>query len=81
MLWYPLKFTFIGFFPGFATNKTELNAVFDIFDKDNKYYMEYSEFIEALKPDRHVSTKNYWVLTESVTTKILIFALNAVPSL
>jgi Ca2+-binding EF-hand superfamily protein len=48
-----------GFFSGFATNKTELNAVFDIFDKDNKYYMQYSEFIEALKPDRHVSTKNY----------------------
>jgi Ca2+-binding EF-hand superfamily protein len=46
-------------FSGFATNKTELNAVFDIFDKDNKYYMQYSEFIEALKPDRHVSTKNY----------------------
>lgn len=45
----------IIFFAGFTTNKTELNAVFDIFDKDNKYYMEYSEFIEALKPDRHVS--------------------------
>ena len=42
---------------GFATNKTELNAVFDIFDKDNKYYMQYSEFIEALKPDRHQKTR------------------------
>ncbi|XP_076088399.1 microtubule-actin cross-linking factor 1, isoforms 6/7-like isoform X5 [Mytilus galloprovincialis] len=42
---------------GFTTNKTELNAVFDIFDKDNKYYMQYSEFIEALKPDRHQKTR------------------------
>ena len=65
------------YFPGFTTNKTELNAVFDIFDKDNKYYMEYSEFIEALKPDRHVSTKRR-VSTESETTKILISVLNAV---
>lgn len=57
MIYSEIYFHFAFIFAGFATNKTELNAVFDIFDKDNKYYMEYSEFIEALKPDRHVSTK------------------------
>lgn len=41
---------------GFPTNRTELNAVFDIFDKSNRNYIEYKDFIEALKPARHVST-------------------------
>ena len=39
----------------FPTNKTELHAVFDIFDPDNRHYIEYKDFIEALKPERHVS--------------------------
>ena len=42
-------------FVEFPTNKTELNAVFDIFDKSNTGMLDYSEFIEALRPDRTVS--------------------------
>lgn len=42
-------------FSGFMTSKRELHVVFDIINKDNKYYMQYNEFIVALKPDRHVS--------------------------
>ncbi|XP_013386319.2 LOW QUALITY PROTEIN: microtubule-actin cross-linking factor 1, isoforms 1/2/3/5-like [Lingula anatina] len=34
----------------FPTTRTELNAVFDIFDRDNKGEIDYREFIEALNP-------------------------------
>ncbi|KAL5005910.1 hypothetical protein ScPMuIL_017068 [Solemya velum] len=37
----------------FPTNRTELNAVFDIFDQSNRGFIEYKDFIEALKPARH----------------------------
>jgi len=40
---------------GFKTNKTELNAVFDIFERENRDFIEYQEFIEAMKKKRHVS--------------------------
>ncbi|CAD5120159.1 DgyrCDS8736 [Dimorphilus gyrociliatus] len=36
----------------FPTNRTELNAVFDIFDRDHSGELDYTEFIEALRPDR-----------------------------
>lgn len=39
----------------FPTNRTELNAVFDIFDRNNTGYIEYKEFVEALRPEKHVS--------------------------
>ncbi|XP_067685972.1 microtubule-actin cross-linking factor 1, isoforms 6/7-like isoform X1 [Haliotis asinina] len=39
----------------FPTNKTELNAVFDIFDRRN--FMEYKEFIDALKPEKNKSAR------------------------
>ncbi|XP_053386476.1 dystonin-like isoform X4 [Mercenaria mercenaria] len=38
---------------GFKTNKTEMNAVFDLFDRENRDFIEYQEFIEAMKPKRH----------------------------
>lgn len=34
----------------FPTNKAELNAVFNIFDRDNSGSINYREFIEALRP-------------------------------
>uniref|UniRef100_A0A0L8H113 GAR domain-containing protein n=1 Tax=Octopus bimaculoides TaxID=37653 RepID=A0A0L8H113_OCTBM len=37
----------------FPTNKTELNAVFDIFDPNHTGKIVYRNFIAALKPDRH----------------------------
>ena len=46
---------FLLIFVGFKSNKTELNAVFDIFDRGNRDFIEYQEFIEAMKPKRHVS--------------------------
>ncbi|KAK3083433.1 hypothetical protein FSP39_022457, partial [Pinctada imbricata] len=41
----------------FPTNKTELHAVFDIFDPNNRHYIEYKDFIEAMKPVRHQKTR------------------------
>ena len=46
----------ILYFSEFPTNRTELNAVFDIFDRDGSGEIDYKEFIDALKPERHVST-------------------------
>ena len=49
------------FFPSFSlylefpTNKTELNAVFDIFDQSHTGKIDYRNFTDAMKPDRHVS--------------------------
>ena len=39
------------FFAEFPTNKTELNAVFDIFDQDHNGTLDYKAFVDALKPD------------------------------
>ncbi|XP_041374834.1 LOW QUALITY PROTEIN: microtubule-actin cross-linking factor 1-like [Gigantopelta aegis] len=39
----------------FPSNKTELNAVFDIFDK--RGFMDYKDFIDALKPDKNKSAR------------------------
>lgn len=38
----------------FPTNRLEMNAVADIFDKDKDGYIDYKEFIAALRPDREV---------------------------
>lgn len=48
-------------FSGFKTNKTEMNAVFDLFDRENRDFIEYQEFIEAMKPKRHVSIDYYYL--------------------
>jgi Ca2+-binding EF-hand superfamily protein len=37
---------------GFPTNKTELNAVFDIFDREKRGLIDYADFVDALKPDK-----------------------------
>ena len=39
----------------FPTNRTEMNAVFDIFDRSNTNTIDYREFVDALKSDRLVS--------------------------
>ena len=36
----------------FPTNKAELNAVFNIFDRDHSGSINYREFMEALRPVR-----------------------------
>ncbi|KAL8573597.1 hypothetical protein ACOMHN_007150 [Nucella lapillus] len=36
----------------FPTNRTELNAVFDIFDREKRGLIEYKDFVDALKPDK-----------------------------
>ena len=41
-------------FAEFPTNRTELEAVFDIFDRDGSGSLDYHEFVEALRPDRTV---------------------------
>ena len=38
----------------FPTNRTELNAVFNVFDQDGSGSLDYKEFVDALKPDRQV---------------------------
>lgn len=38
----------------FPTNRLEMNAVADIFDKDRDGFIDYKEFINALRPDREV---------------------------
>ncbi|BFZ22115.1 hypothetical protein BsWGS_25154 [Bradybaena similaris] len=42
----------------FPTTRTELNAVFDIFDGQNRGLIEYKNFVDALKNDRRSRTKN-----------------------
>jgi len=39
----------------FPTNKAELNAVFNIFDREHTGSINYREFIEALRPVRYAS--------------------------
>ena len=39
-------------FPGFPTNKTELHAVFDIFDREKRGVVDYRDFVDALKSDK-----------------------------
>lgn len=41
----------------FPTNKTELHAVFDMFATTNRHFIEYKDFIEAMKPVRHVGSE------------------------
>ena len=38
----------------FPTNRTELNAVFDIFDRNHSGELDYREFVDALRPERQV---------------------------
>ena len=39
-----------------------MNAVFDLFDRENRDFIEYQEFIEAMKPKRHVSPYDLYIL-------------------
>jgi len=41
----------------FPTTRTELNAVFDIFDRHRTGEINYSEFMEALRPERQVGPR------------------------
>ncbi|XP_074648651.1 uncharacterized protein LOC141904089 [Tubulanus polymorphus] len=41
----------------FHTNRTELRAVFDIFDRDKSGEIDYREFMDALRPDRFQSKR------------------------
>jgi len=43
---------FVLHLAGFPTNKTELNAVFDIFDREKRGLIDYKDFVDALKPDK-----------------------------
>lgn len=43
---------FPGMFAEFPTTKTELNAVFDIFDREKRGLIDYKDFVDALKPDK-----------------------------
>ncbi|CAL1534640.1 unnamed protein product [Lymnaea stagnalis] len=42
----------------FPTNRTELNAVFEIFDSGNRGVIEYKNFVDALKADKRNRAKN-----------------------
>ena len=39
----------------FPTSKLEMEKVADIFDKDRDGFINYKEFVAALRPDRDVS--------------------------
>ena len=41
--------------PGFPSSRPEMERVADIFDKDGDGYINYKEFVSALRPDRDVS--------------------------
>ena len=43
------------FLAEFPTTRTELNAVFDIFDRHRTGEINYREFVEALRPERQVT--------------------------
>ena len=49
-----LKTTLNVSFVEFPTNRTELNAVFDIFDRNASGEIDYREFVDALRPERQV---------------------------
>ena len=40
------------FSPEFPTTRMEMEAVVDIFDRDHDGYIDYKEFVQALRPDR-----------------------------
>ena len=48
-------------FAEFPSNRTELNAVFDIFDRDNSGEIDYREFVDALRPERQVNQSHVHV--------------------
>ena len=39
----------------FPTSRPEMDCVADIFDKDGDGFINYKEFVSALRPDRDVS--------------------------
>ena len=59
--------TFI--FPEFPTNRTELNAVFDIFDRDRSGELDYKEFVDALRPERQVSVDILYHAEKEITCR------------
>lgn len=42
-------------FPEFNTTPMEMEAVANIFDRDGDGYIDYHEFVSALRPNRDVS--------------------------
>ena len=42
---------FFHFYPEFPTSRLEMGTVADIFDRNQDGYIDYQEFIAALKPD------------------------------
>lgn len=51
---YCLSIEFLLFLE-FPTTKLEMEAVANKFDRDNDGYIDYKEFVAALRPDRDVS--------------------------
>lgn len=47
------------FCPEFPTSRMEMEAVADKFDKDGDGYIDYKEFVSALRPDRDVSVTGH----------------------
>ncbi|XP_052234757.1 dystonin-like isoform X4 [Dreissena polymorpha] len=56
---------------GFRTNKTELNAVFDLFQRENRDFIEYQEFIEAMKQRRHQKERTHGVNKNLSDTELI----------
>ena len=43
----------------FPTTRMEMEAVADKFDRDGDGYIDYKEFVSALRPDRQVKIYTY----------------------
>jgi len=54
MMYLRNRFLYLKNIAEFPTSRTELNAVFDIFDRHRTGEINYSEFMEALRPERQV---------------------------
>ena len=50
----------------FPSTRTELNAVFDIFDKHRSGEINYLEFMEALRPERQVFISSFMTISLAV---------------
>ena len=47
-------------FVEFPTSRMEMEAVADIFDRDGDGFIDYKEFVGALRPDREVKSWSFW---------------------
>ena len=43
----------------FPTSRMEMEAVADIFDRDGDGFIDYKEFVGALRPDREVKSWSF----------------------